>query len=87
MRRHPTFGSMLIVQLWLSSLFGSYQGAMPAISAALIEFTGDKAAPGLWMTVAAACVPCHAMVWGSTAMSRIIPRFPRTATAFGSRSW
>jgi MFS transporter, MHS family, citrate/tricarballylate:H+ symporter len=44
---------MLIVQLWLSFLFGSYQGARPAISTALIEFTGHKAAPGLWMAVAA----------------------------------
>jgi MHS family citrate/tricarballylate:H+ symporter-like MFS transporter len=35
----------------LAAVFG---GFTPAISTALIEFTGDKAAPGLWMTVAAA---------------------------------
>ena len=83
----PSFGKMLLVELWLSFLYGSYNGAMvvaltevvpvnvrtagfslayslatalfggftPAISTALIEFTGDKAAPGLWMTFAGAC--------------------------------
>jgi MFS transporter, MHS family, citrate/tricarballylate:H+ symporter len=83
----PTFQKMLIVELWLSFLYASYNGAMvvaltevvpvsvrtagfslayslataifggytPAVSTALIEFTGDKASPGLWMTFAAAC--------------------------------
>ena len=83
----PTFEKMLIVELWLSFLYGSYNGAMvvalteivpasvrtagfslayslatalfggftPAVSTALIEYTGDKAAPGLWMTFAAIC--------------------------------
>jgi MFS transporter, MHS family, citrate/tricarballylate:H+ symporter len=83
----PTFEKMLAVELWLSFLYGSYNGAMvvalteivpasvrtagfslayslatalfggftPAVSTALIEATGDKAAPGLWMTFAAAC--------------------------------
>ena len=83
----PTFQKMLIVLLWLSFLYGSYNGAMvvalteivpasvrtagfslayslatalfggftPAVSTALIEFTGNKAAPGLWMTFAAIC--------------------------------
>jgi MHS family citrate/tricarballylate:H+ symporter-like MFS transporter len=83
----PTFGKMLIVLLWLSFLYGSYNGAMvvaltevvpanvrtagfslayslatalfggftPAVSTALIEFSGDKAAPGLWMSFAAIC--------------------------------
>ena len=35
-----------------TALFG---GFTPAISTALIEVTGDKAAPGLWMSFAAAC--------------------------------
>ena len=35
-----------------TALFG---GFTPAISTALIEMTGDKAAPGLWMTFAAFC--------------------------------
>ena len=76
-----------MVELWLSFLYGSYNGAMvvaltevvpvarayrrllarllagdrvfggftPFISTWLIEMTGDKAAPGLWMTFAAVC--------------------------------
>jgi MHS family citrate/tricarballylate:H+ symporter-like MFS transporter len=83
----PSFGRMLEVELWLSFLYASYNGAMvvsltevmpvdvrtagfslayslataifggftPAIATGLIELTGDKAAPGLWMTAAAAC--------------------------------
>jgi MHS family citrate/tricarballylate:H+ symporter-like MFS transporter len=83
----PSFEKMLVVELWLSFLYASYNGAMvvaltevmpvevrtagfslayslataifggftPAIATALIEATGDKAAPGLWMTFAAMC--------------------------------
>jgi MFS transporter, MHS family, citrate/tricarballylate:H+ symporter len=82
----PTFEKMLLVELWLSFLYASYNGAMvvalteivpasvrtagfslayslatalggftPYISTQLIQITGDKAAPGLWMTIAAAC--------------------------------
>jgi MFS transporter, MHS family, citrate/tricarballylate:H+ symporter len=83
----PTFNKMLAVELWLSFLYGSYNGAMvvalteivpasvrttgfslayslatalfggftPAVSTALIEWTGNKAAPSLWMTFAAIC--------------------------------
>jgi MFS transporter, MHS family, citrate/tricarballylate:H+ symporter len=83
----PTFNKMLAVELWLSFLYGSYNGAMvvalteivpasvrttgfslayslatalfggftPAVSTALIAWTGDKAAPSLWMTFAAVC--------------------------------
>lgn len=83
----PSFQRMLIVELWLSFLYGSYNGAMvvaltevvpahvrtvsfslcyslatalfggftPAVSTALIEITGDKASPALWMTFAAVC--------------------------------
>jgi MFS transporter, MHS family, citrate/tricarballylate:H+ symporter len=83
----PTFGKMLMVLLWLSFLYASYNGAMvvaltevvpvnvrtagfslayslatalfggftPAISTALIELTGDKAAPGFWVSFAAIC--------------------------------
>ncbi|WP_295998094.1 MFS transporter [Rugamonas sp.] len=83
----PTFGRMLAVELWLSFLYASYNGAMvvaltelmpvdvrtvgfslayslatalfggftPAIATALIAATGDKGAPGLWMTFAAVC--------------------------------
>jgi MFS transporter, MHS family, citrate/tricarballylate:H+ symporter len=83
----PSFERMLAAELWLSFLYGSYNGAMvvtltevmpsdvrtagfslayslatalfggftPAISTALIEATGNKAAPGLWMSFAAVC--------------------------------
>jgi MHS family citrate/tricarballylate:H+ symporter-like MFS transporter len=83
----PSFGRMLEVELWLSFLYASYNGAMvvaltevmpvsvrtsgfslayslatavfggftPAIATALIAATGNKAAPALWMTFAAAC--------------------------------
>ncbi len=83
----PTFGKMLIVLLWLSFLYGSYNGAMvvalteivpqavrtsgfslayslatallggftPLVSTWLIEVTGDKAAPGIWMAIGGAC--------------------------------
>jgi MFS transporter, MHS family, citrate/tricarballylate:H+ symporter len=83
----PTFGKMLAVELWLSFLYASYNGAMvvaltevvpasvrtagfslayslatalfggftPAISTTLIEWTGNKAAPAMWMTFAAVC--------------------------------
>jgi MHS family citrate/tricarballylate:H+ symporter-like MFS transporter len=85
--RDPSFGKMLEVELWLSFLYASYNGAMvvaltevmpvevrtvgfslayslataifggftPAIATQLIESTGDKGAPGLWMTAAAVC--------------------------------
>jgi MHS family citrate/tricarballylate:H+ symporter-like MFS transporter len=35
-----------------TAIFG---GFTPAVSTALGEFTGNKAAPGLWMTFAAMC--------------------------------
>lgn len=83
----PGFSMMLGVLLWLSFLYGLYNGAMipalteimpaevrvagfslayslataifggftPVISTALIEYTGDKASPGYWMSFAALC--------------------------------
>jgi MHS family citrate/tricarballylate:H+ symporter-like MFS transporter len=83
----PTFLKMLIAELWLSFLYGSYNGAMvvaltevmpvdvrtsgfslayslataifggftPVVSTVLIEVTGNKGAPGLWMSFAACC--------------------------------
>jgi MHS family citrate/tricarballylate:H+ symporter-like MFS transporter len=83
----PSFINMLVVLLWLSFMYGIYNGAMvaaltevmpvevrvagfslayslatavfggftPAISTALIQWTGDKAAPGYWMSFAAVC--------------------------------
>jgi MHS family citrate/tricarballylate:H+ symporter-like MFS transporter len=83
----PSFPRMLVVELWLSLLYGGYNGAMvvaltevmpahvrtvgfslayslatalfggftPAVSTWLIDATGNRAAPGLWMTFAAIC--------------------------------
>ena len=82
-----TFGKMLAALLWLSFLYGSYNGAMvvalteivpasvrtagfslayslatalfggftPLVSTWLIEKTGDRAAPGLWVAFAGFC--------------------------------
>ncbi|AOJ80160.1 MULTISPECIES: MFS transporter [Burkholderia] len=82
----PSFLRLLTAELWLSFLYGSYNGAMvvaltevmpadvrtagfslayslattiggftPAISTLLIHETGNKAAPGLWLGLAAIC--------------------------------
>jgi MHS family citrate/tricarballylate:H+ symporter-like MFS transporter len=83
----PSFPNMLMVLLWLSFLYGSYNGAMvvalteivpadvrtagfslayalatalfggftPLVSTWLIEATGNRAAPGMWMAFAGAC--------------------------------
>ena len=82
----PSFGRLLLVELWLSFLYGSYNGAMvvhltelvparvrgsgfslayslatcvggltPAICTLLIHATGNRAMPGAWLTLAAAC--------------------------------
>src|SRR6267143_530918 len=83
----PSFSRLLTVELWLSFLYGSYNGAMvvflteimpvdvrtsgfslayslatavfggftPAISTYLIHLTGNRAIPGLWLSLAAAC--------------------------------
>ncbi|OFA00524.1 MFS transporter [Duganella sp. HH101] len=90
----PSFGRMLGVELWLSFLYASYNGAMvvaltevmpvevrtvgfslayslatavfggftPAIATGLIEYTGDKSAPGWWMTFAAVCGLCATLI-------------------------
>jgi MFS family permease len=81
----PSIGRLLVVELWLSCMFGSYNGAMvvylteimppevrtcgfsvaysmataifggftPAICTYLIEVTGNRAIPGLWLSFAA----------------------------------
>ncbi|WDY60445.1 MFS transporter [Pseudomonas sp. PSKL.D1] len=86
----PSFLHMLEVLLWLSFIYGLYNGAMipalteimpaevrvagfslayslataifggftPAISTFLIQYSGDKAAPGYWMCFAALCALC-----------------------------
>ena len=83
----PSFAKLLTVELWLSFVYGSYNGAMvvflteimpvdvrtagfslayslataifggftPAISTYLIQVTGNRAVPGLWLSFAAVC--------------------------------
>jgi MFS family permease len=83
----PSFSRLLMTQLWLSFLYGSYNAAMvvllteimptavrtsgfalayslatavfggftPAISTWLIHVTGNRAMPGAWLSLAAAC--------------------------------
>jgi len=90
----PTFWKLLGVELWLSFLYGSYNGAMvvflteimpvevrtagfslayslataifggftPAISTYLIQQTGNRAVPGLWLSFAAVCGLVAALV-------------------------
>lgn len=82
----PSFAKLLIVELWLSFVYASYNGAMivymteiipieirtlgfslayslataifggftPAISTYLIHVTGNRAIPGVWLSIAAA---------------------------------
>src|SRR6266403_3864099 len=83
----PSFSRLLAVELWLSFIFGSYNGAMvvflteimpvnvrttgfalaysiatavfggftPALSTYLIHLTGNRAVPGLWLSISGAC--------------------------------
>src|SRR5258706_7855202 len=85
--RGPSFSRLLAVELWLSFLFGSYNGAMvvflteimpisartsgfalayslatavfggftPAFSTYLIHLTGNRAVPGVWLSIAGVC--------------------------------
>jgi metabolite-proton symporter len=97
----PSFARLLEVELWLSFLYGSYNGAMvvaltevmpvevrtagfslayslattiggftPAISTLLIHTTGNKAAPGLFLGVAAICGLIATLVLYRTPESR-----------------
>jgi MHS family citrate/tricarballylate:H+ symporter-like MFS transporter len=100
----PSFGRLLLVELWLSFLYAGYNGAMVvaltevipatvrttgfslayslattlggsslAISTFLIEKTGDRAAPGYWMSFAALCglVATLALYRGRETSSRL----------------
>jgi MFS transporter, MHS family, citrate/tricarballylate:H+ symporter len=93
----PSFSRLLASELWLSFLFGSYNGAMvvaltqimprrvrvsgfalayslatavfggftPAISHWLIEITGNRAVPGVWLAFAAVCSLAGVLIAGS----------------------
>jgi MFS family permease len=98
----PSFARLLAVELWLSCMFGSYNGAMvvylaeimpaevrtaglstafslatalfggftPAVCTYLIEVTGNKAVPGLWLSLAAALGLAAIVRLGSKAHAR-----------------
>ncbi|MEX3933022.1 MFS transporter [Paraburkholderia phymatum] len=97
----PSFARLLMVELWLSFLYGCYNGGMvvaltevmpsdvrtavfslayslattiggftPAIATYLIHATGNKAAPGLWMSVAAVCGQISTLVLYRTPEAR-----------------
>jgi MHS family citrate/tricarballylate:H+ symporter-like MFS transporter len=91
---HPTYGKLLLVELWFSFFFGTYNGAMvpflaemmpaevrtagfslafslataifggftPAVCTYLIKALGNPAAPGLWLSAAAA-IGLAAAIW------------------------
>ncbi|MFV3411501.1 MFS transporter [Pseudomonas nitroreducens] len=99
----PSFGHMLQVLLWLSFLYGLYNGAMipalteimpvevrvagfslayslatavfggftPAICTWLIHLSGDKGAPGYWMTFAALCALCATLLLYRDSSARV----------------
>ncbi|CAI8747112.1 MFS transporter [Pseudomonas sp. IT-P291] len=101
----PSFIHMLLVLLWLSFIYGLYNGAMipalteimpvdvrvagfslayslatavfggftPAMSTLLIQYTGDKAAPGYWMSFAALCALCATLMLYRRASNRLQP--------------
>ncbi len=92
----PSFQRLLAVELWLSFIYGSYNGALivhlteimpvevrtagfslayslatavfggftPAIDTWLIHATGNRAMPGAWLSLAAACGLAAALVSG-----------------------
>jgi MFS family permease len=96
----PSFVRLLLVELWLSFLYASYNGAMvvhlieimppqvrtaafslayslaaalfggftPAVSTFLIYLSNDRAMPGLWLSLAAAC----------GLLAALLPRPPQT---------
>jgi MFS transporter, MHS family, citrate/tricarballylate:H+ symporter len=106
----PSFGKLLIVELWFSFLYGMYNGAMipfltelmplairtsgfalaysiatalfggftPAVCTFLIEWTGRKAAPALWLLLAAFISLISVLLCGRT--WRHDPEGTRTAT-------
>ena len=98
----PSFSRLLIVELWLSFLFGTYNGAMtvflieimpaqvkasgfslayslataifggftPAVCTYLIQVTGNRAMPGLWLSLAALLSLTAALITGKTGGSK-----------------
>ena len=99
----PTFTKLLLVELWLSFIYASYNGAMvvhlteivpaevrtagfsvayslattvggstPAIVTYLIHTTGNRAMPGVWLSLAAAVA--LVAIWVSRPAERVVPK-------------
>jgi MFS family permease len=109
----PSIGRLLAVELWLSCMFGSYNGAMvvylteimppevrtsgfsvafslataifggftPAICTYLIEVSGNRAVPGLWLSFAAALGLLAAVTLAGRTSSRVAVRSPSPAVS------
>jgi len=102
----PSFTRLLTVELWLSFVYGSYNGAMvvflteimpvdvrtagfslayslataifggftPAISTYLIQVTGNRAVPGLWLSFAAVCGLAASLIARAQPAAEEVPR-------------
>jgi MFS family permease len=104
----PTFAKLLVVELWLSFIYASYNGAMvvhlteivpaevrtagfsvayslattvggstPAIATYLIHATGNRAMPGVWLSLAAAVA--LVAIWVSSPAENVVPKSMRVA--------
>jgi MFS family permease len=104
----PTFTKLLMVELWLSFIYASYNGAMvvhlteivpaevrtagfsvayslattvggstPAIVTYLIHATGNRAMPGVWLSLAAAVA--LVAIWVSRPAENVVPKSMRVA--------
>jgi hypothetical protein len=104
----PTFSKLLVVELWLSFIYASYNGAMvvhlteivpaevrtagfsvayslattiggstPAIVTYLIHATGNRAMPGVWLSLAAAVA--LVAIWVSRPAGTVVPKPMRIA--------
>ena len=113
----PSFARLLASELWLSFLYGSYNGTMvvtltefmpravrtsafalayslaaaafggftPAISHWLIEVTGNRAVPGAWLALAAACSLVGALI--ATDPRKPRPRHVAGVLTRSDRGW
>src|SRR5262249_49773883 len=112
----PSFGKLLIVELWFSFFFGMYNGAMipflaemmppavrtarfslafslatasvggftPAVATYLIEATGNRAAPALWLSLAAAISLTAALLSTARAGSAAFDATPNAGAPIGA---
>jgi hypothetical protein len=102
----PSFTRLLLAELWISFIYGGYNGAMvvylveimpasvrtagfsvayalataifggftPAICTWLIQITGNKAVPGLWLSLAAALALTAALMLSRSVPAASAPR-------------